>query len=236
MKKILKKSTKIGLFLGLILSIPLLVYAATDIDWSDGEKREEAWLIYLMTEWNNVGDLTFTEDGSYSKTSVSDSFLEKYQSIVAEALGECTQKGHYTPSSYQNLILTMMYYMQKEADDNDDTDIACIKEYINPDASVGSKKESVKLLYNRICECESAYNSVNPNDPCDIFQNNEQLQGMIQSVIYPGYNQLYTKKTAKEYYKELDNDDIKKYHDFASDVADKYQAVKANTKHPIITG
>lgn len=231
---------KIGLFIGLILVVPLCVYAASDVDWSDEENREEAWTVYLMTEWENTGTLVFTEDGSYSKTIVNENFVNDYKTIVIETLGECTKQGQYNPEDYQNLILTIMYYLQDNASDDYDIDIACVKEFINPSATVTSQKISIKLLYQRICQCENDYNIANIDNPCNIFQNNEQLGGMIQSVIYPGFNQTYTKKKAKKYYNDnLKDNNVKKYHEFAKDVTDHYKAVQGegdNSNNHVIPG
>lgn len=237
MKKIIRETTKLCLFIAMILAIPLYAYAAADINWKDEEKREEAWLIYLMTEWENVGDLTFTSDGSYAKTTIDEDFVNDYKTIVIEALSECTKQGQYEPGDYWNLILTMMYYMNDKAISTSDIDIACINEYINRDMTVSSQKESVKLLYKKICECESAYNVANSGNPCDIFQNNDQLRGMIQSVIYHGYNRKYSKKSAQNYYNDsLDDTNAVKYHDFGNDVSSAYKAVKASSNNHVIIG
>ena len=239
--KIMRVFLKTLLLFCMILAIPLCVYAATDVDWKDEEKREDAWLTYVVTDWGSIDGLTFSENGSYSETQIDTDYVDKYQPIVQLALNECNRQGMYAPIDYQNLILTMMYYMDKHCDNDDTNDPAGIKQWINSGATINDQKTSIKQLYSRICECESAYNTANSDKPCDIFQNNAKLKGMIQSVIYPGYDRKYTKKSAKNYYKDYlkDNSTLywqSSYHDFGSDVCGKYKAIKADSDSHIIIG
>lgn len=226
----------------LVISIPLQVYAAGEaINWKKKAKQDEAWQVYLITSWNEMSGLKFTKDGSYSKTEFTNS---AYMKVVEDALKECTKKGQYEPVDYKNLIVTMIQYMQVSTNTagTSPTDIACIRYYLDKDANITDPKESVKLLYERICECESAYNVANPTKPCDIYQNNAQLKGMIQSVIYSGYNKKYTKKSAKKYYQDnLKNStdiywQLSPYDEFAEDVCKSYKTVKASENSHVIVG
>lgn len=245
MKKVCK--TKILLFLVMIMLIPIYASAATisEVDWKDEDKREEAWMVYIGTNWPQVGDLTFAANGSYSEASIPSDIDEAYRSIVQSALGKAVKKGMYEPTDYENLILCIMQAMASYdpgllsgKTGFPDIDICNINTFIDPTRAIQSQEESVLYLYDKICECETAYNSAHPDQPCDIFQDNQKLQGMVQSIIYPGYNQEYTNKSVKQYYKDnlKDNDNIQKYNDFAKVVSSYYKAVKASNNSHIIDG
>lgn len=243
-----------AIILILICSVPIAAYAEDWIGWTE-DKIEEAWAVYIATDWSNISSLNFSvgTDGSIASANVPDNFRTQYESVIDEVLGSSPYATVFSDpndttnkTAYKELLLAIAYTLNAEGNsiwengfETEETDVCFIGKYINNTVTISSVKSSFEVLFSRLILSEQVYcrNHLAGAQMYSIYSNNEYLAAVIQGVVYgPGYvteNETYTSANAKEYYNS--NTGIpKKWNSFADEVASRYSAVKSTADHAIV--
>lgn len=233
-------------------AIPIVSYADDWEGWTE-DKMEEAWTIYVATEWDTVRDLNFSigETGSIASADIPDDFREEYESIAESILGDSSLSTVYYNSTnrrdktaYKELLLAMAYTLnQKGESDNflgtEDRDICFINKYVSDSYSIYDATDSFDALFRRLIASERAFcnNHLSEAQQYSIYSNDEYLAAVVQGALYgSGYakaNTAYSESNADDYYK--DHSSLKvKWNSFADDVLGRYSAVKSVNDHTIV--
>lgn len=232
---------------------PIISYADDWDGWTE-EHQEEAWTVYVTTDWNEVSSLNFSisESGSIASADVPDDFRNNYGSIVEAVLSDNSLSTVYYNSTnrrdktaYKELLLAMGYTLNKKGEfDNllgtEDMDVCFINKYVSDSYSISEPKDSFEALFRRLIASERAYcnNHMSEAQQYSIYSNDEYLAAVIQGALYgSGYakaNSSYTSDNADSYYND-NQDKIKtKWNGFASDVLDIYSAVISVNDHTVV--
>ena len=255
--QIIKKYGKAftAIALSLILLLTTVVAYADEEEWVwDDEKKEEAWTFYTTTMWSQVNGLNFSvsSGGSVSSADVPDDFRTEYMPIITDILSDNNLSTVYynaensrDKTPYAELVLAMVYTLYDEGNrlallNPEETDICFINEFFNENATIGSVEDSISYLFDRLILAERLYLNYHEDarNSYSIYSNDEYLSAVVQGTLYgSGYcssAETYSEENAKEYYDAHESALQKKWNDFASDVLDRYSAIRSDADHTII--
>ncbi len=208
------------------------------------EKKDEAWLTYCSSGWDEVQGLVFSKSGSVAACSSKDAkFLDNYALFVREYLKKNSKKwiksSDGTPTAeYAPIILCMMKVMEnyrksdydswlkkKQGKDVGDivseSDICNIRLYVLF-ASIKDSEVSLQILYNSFVYFQNKYNKINKSNPCSIYKRNAALKAVIQSVMYSNF-----KRSAEKELKNSNEAGIKTKYCYI----DEYSQYSESTAH-----
>lgn len=245
--KIFKKTKKfnnIRYVYVVILLFSLILFPVTAIaddwpGWTD-EKKDEAWAVYLTTDWQQIDGIYFSNTGSYASADVDEDFRESYEPLVVNVL-EGEDNGLYSSEEYKELLLAIIYVLNDwEYWDDDDIDVCLYEKYIDNTVSIQSPEMSVQMVYRRLLDCEQAYSSVS-SEPASIYNVNNNLGSIIQGVVYGReYTEShvsYYRSNASDYYdahrNRLSTDHNAAMNKFAERVMEIYGALEAGS-HTVV--
>ena len=252
--KRLTQFRKSALLIGtMVLTLCLIpAYADSWEGWT-ADKQEEAWTVYVATEWDTVPDLNFSvSGGSVASADVPDDFREEYGAVVDSVLADSSLTTVYYDSSnrrnkspYKELLLAVGYTLNEKGEfDNllatEDKDICFIKKYISSGATINDPEDSFNMLFRRLINAERNYcsNHLQEAQAYSIYGNDEYLAAVIQGTLYGiGYvrdNATYTSDNANTYYSAHSSNLLIKWNSFADDVLDIYSAVRSVNDHTVV--
>lgn len=232
---------------------PCAAFADSWTGWTD-EKIEEAWTVYVVTEWNDVSGLRFSvsDSGSVASADVPDSFRNTYGPIIESVLIDrrvTTQfygsSSQYDKRPYMELMLAISYCLNKKGEaanglSTETTDICFVNTYINPSASINSVEGSFSYLFARLAASEGVYcrSHINEAAGYSIYTNDELLAAVLQGIVYGtgfcGEYAQYSSSAAADYYANHIADIPVKWNSFADEVEGRYTAIRSNTEHTVI--
>lgn len=244
------------ILLAVIASLTLVSpsYAADDAEWEGwtDEKKEEAWTVYVATDWDQVSSLNFYVDttGSITQANVPADFREAYEGILTNVLqdNEITTVYHSADNPrdktvYKELLLAMAYLLNREANNGihyiGDEDACYIHTWISDGASINTPEDSFEFLFRRFAAAERTYcyNHAAAAQSYSIYRNDVYLQAVIQGTLY-GYGYTtqydgYTINNAGTYYSEHSDTLLEEWNNYAAMVSNIYSAISAN-EHIVI--
>lgn len=229
-------------------------YASSDTEWEGwtDEKKEEAWAVYIATDWDQVSSLNFSVDasGSITQADVPDDFREAYDGILTSVLQDNAMTTVYYNADnprdktvYKELILAMAYMLNREANNGihyiGDADACYINTWISAYASIHDPEDSFEFLFRRFAAAERTYcyNHAEAAQSYSIYSNDAYLQAVIQGTLY-GYGYTaeydgYTVSNAGTYYTEHSDNLLEEWNNYAAMVSNIYSAIRAN-EHTVI--
>ena len=241
-----------------LLSVMVVALGDDNWEWTD-EKKEEAWNVYAITEWNSVSGLNFSisANGSVASASIPDSFRSAYEDIVEEVLSDCSLTTVYYSSedssdktAYKELLLAMGYVLYQKGitqdaavgtvEDLDLTDVCYIQRFVTDTYTISDPADSFYALFRRYVLAERNYCNTNVEgaQSYSIYSNDEYLACIIQGTLYGyGYceeNETYDSSSAKEYYEANSDNILVKWNDYAEDVQSVYSAIRSNSDHTVV--
>ena len=202
-KNYAKKVLVIALIAATITSSTQIVQAKggqyfLEIPWDDPDKREEARTVYEMTEWYDMEDmLTYETSITETMATALSGSVERLEDDILEIMEGKYPGSRYDTKDYAQFVLAVIQCFNG-GEVIDSTDPARIKAYINKDAEITSKQESLEYLIETIMNRERI------SKGADIKKADTALASFVQGLIMgPDYYRLnpeYSAEEAANYY------------------------------------
>lgn len=249
-KPLKKKSILIG---AIVLAICLVPAYADDWEGWTADKQEEAWTVYVATEWDTVPDLNFSvSGGSIASADVPDDFREEYGPVVDSVLADSSLTTVYYDSTnrrnkspYKELLLAMGYTLNKKGEfdnmlDTEDRDVCFVNKYVNASASIYDAEDSFEALFRRLINAERSYcnNHLQEAQAYSIYSNDDYLAAVVQGTLYGAKylkeNASYSSDNANAFYSANKSSVLVKWNGFADEVLSIYSAVRSVNDHTVV--
>lgn len=240
-----KKRAGILCFL-LVLTVSATLAQAADAfsGWTE-EKREEAWMVYRMTDWNAFPSLDFTVTGrgALSKAEIPDAFRTAYEPVLSQVLQNSTvETVFYDPENqtdkreYKELLLAAAYVMHQKGGEPEaeGPDVCGVRQFLDEDYAVTTPADSFQCLFERYAACEQAYVKQHEEAGASyrLFSDNPARSVILQAVCYgEGYaktHEQYSSVDAGAYYEAHSGGIPVRWDRYAEAVLSIYQAVEAS--------
>ncbi len=218
MKKNIKKICNLKTLLvisGIVaIGITSIRYSNADDDWTEWteDKMADAWTVYEVTDWKEMGGLNFGDNGSVSSANVDKEYRRKYEPLIKKVLQDKnTPNGMYDSSCYTEIMLAIFsaidktgytsnpYYAKIEKINNvqwynwskEETrqyNPHAVPEFdengelVTKEITEQEQKESILYIYKRLISMESRY--FRKYEQISIYSSDSKLGAVVQSMIY----------------------------------------------------